>query len=201
MTWGDLRDGISVALASALPNGPGRELAITITHAVVLFSILVQGLTVPALVKHLLNKPAPDGPPVPSDDGCPIRDRNFPMAAPPAVRHQGLLNPTIFELRSLADFKTAARLRGMIDVKHIGGDEWTVAVHGAVMTHHRVRLPNADLARLSEGRAAQELLRESFRFLLEREPNTSILSSFDLPLIGRYFPEYEQEIRARLRKS
>jgi hypothetical protein len=30
--------------------------------------------------------------------------------------------------------------------------------------------------------------------LLEREGNTSILTSFDLPLIGTYFPEYEQEI-------
>jgi hypothetical protein len=88
----------------------------------------------------------------------------------------------------------------MIEVKHLAGEEWAIGVHGAVMTHHRVRLTNADLARLSEGRPAEELLRESFRFLLEREPNTSILSSFDLPLIGRYFPEYEQEIRARLRK-
>jgi len=43
------------------------------------------------------------------------------------------------------------------------------------------------------------LIEESFRFLLEREPNTSILSSFELPLIGKYFPQYEREIRKRLR--
>jgi hypothetical protein len=43
-------------------------------------------------------------------------------------------------------------------------------------------------------------LAESFRFLLEREPNTSILPSFDLPLIGGYFPEYEQEIRNWMRE-
>jgi len=89
----------------------------------------------------------------------------------------------------------------MISVKHLGGDEWEVSVQGTVMTHHRVRVAKADLARFSEGRSADELLRESFRFLLEREPNTSILTSFDVPLIGRYFPEYEQEIRARLRQS
>jgi len=53
---------------------------------------------------------------------------------------------------------------------------------------------------LCEGRSAEELLRESFLFLLERESNTSILTSFDLPLIGRYFPDYEQEIRTRLRR-
>jgi hypothetical protein len=39
---------------------------------------------------------------------------------------------------------------------------------------------------------------ESFRFLLEREPKESILGSFDLTVIGRYFPEYEREIAKRL---
>ena len=89
----------------------------------------------------------------------------------------------------------------MIEVKHSGGDEWTVSVQGAVTTQHRVRVTKADLDCLGEGRSPEDLLRESFRFLLEREPNSSILSSFDLPLIGRYFPEYEQEIRTRLRQT
>ena len=88
----------------------------------------------------------------------------------------------------------------MISVKHLAGDEWTVSVQGAVTTHHRVTVTKAAHARLSEGRAPEELLEESFRFLLEREPNTSILSSFELSLIGRFFPEYEEEICARLRK-
>ena len=39
---------------------------------------------------------------------------------------------------------------------------------------------------------------ESFAFLLEREPRESILRRFDLPVIGRYFPEYEVEVRRRL---
>ena len=43
------------------------------------------------------------------------------------------------------------------------------------MTHHRVRVTKADLDRFSEGRSTEDLLGESFRFLLEREPNTSIL--------------------------
>jgi len=42
------------------------------------------------------------------------------------------------------------------------------------------------------------LVRESFAFLLEREPATSILREFELTVIGRYFPEYEREIRRRL---
>ena len=89
----------------------------------------------------------------------------------------------------------------MIAVKHSAGDEWVVSVQGAVMTHHRVRVTKADMDRLSEGRSPEELIEESFRFLLERESNTSILSSFDLPVIGCYFTEYEQEIRTRLRRN
>jgi hypothetical protein len=89
----------------------------------------------------------------------------------------------------------------MIAVKHAEGDEWVVSVQGSVTTHHRVRVTKSDLESLSEGRSAEELLQESFRFLVERESNTSILTSFDLPLIGRYFPEYETEIRKRLRQT
>jgi hypothetical protein len=86
----------------------------------------------------------------------------------------------------------------MIDVKHSSGDEWIVTIKGNVTTRHRVRVTKEDLERFAEGRSFEELLQESFRFLLEREPNTSILSSFDLPLIGRYFPEYGADIRSRL---
>jgi hypothetical protein len=89
----------------------------------------------------------------------------------------------------------------MITVKHTAGREWLVTVNAAVTTQHRVRLTEADLQRLAEGRSPEELLEASFQFLLEREPNTSILDSFDLPVISRYFPEYEREIRGRLRKS
>ena len=42
------------------------------------------------------------------------------------------------------------------------------------------------------------LVEASFAFLLERETKESILREFDLPVIGRYFPEYEPEIGRRL---
>jgi hypothetical protein len=42
----------------------------------------------------------------------------------------------------------------------------------------------------------EELIRSSFKFLLEREPKESILESFELPTISRYFPEYDQAVRS-----
>jgi hypothetical protein len=41
----------------------------------------------------------------------------------------------------------------------------------------------------------EQLVRKSFEFLLKREPKESILRSFNLTVIGRYFAEYEKEIR------
>ncbi|MFH1287572.1 MAG: sodium:proton antiporter [bacterium] len=51
MTWGGLRGGISVALALSLPPGAEREAILTVSYIVVVFSILVQGLT----IKYLLS--------------------------------------------------------------------------------------------------------------------------------------------------
>ncbi|MDG1529207.1 MAG: sodium:proton antiporter [Polaribacter sp.] len=53
MTWGGLRGGISIALALGLTNEMHRELFLVITYIVVIFSIIVQGLTVGKLVKRL----------------------------------------------------------------------------------------------------------------------------------------------------
>ena len=54
MTWGGLRGGISVALALSLPAGKERDMILAITYAVVVFSIVVQGLTMEKLVKRLV---------------------------------------------------------------------------------------------------------------------------------------------------
>jgi CPA1 family monovalent cation:H+ antiporter len=52
LTWGGLRGGISVALALSLPAGEVRDALVTVTYAVVTFSILVQGLNIGPLVRY-----------------------------------------------------------------------------------------------------------------------------------------------------
>ncbi|HKJ76994.1 MAG TPA: hypothetical protein VKA64_07305 [Gammaproteobacteria bacterium] len=87
----------------------------------------------------------------------------------------------------------------MIQVDRLDERTFQVTVEGPPRTTHRVTVDPADYERLSDGRVPPETLVErSFEFLLEREPNTSILNRFELPVIGRYFPEYENEIRGRL---
>ena len=54
LTWGGLRGAISVALALSLPPGREHDLILTVTYAVVAFSILVQGTTLPWLLRRLL---------------------------------------------------------------------------------------------------------------------------------------------------
>ena len=52
LTWGGLRGGISVALALSLPQGPERDVVLTLTYGIVVFSILMQGLT----IGHVANR-------------------------------------------------------------------------------------------------------------------------------------------------
>lgn len=66
-------------------------------------------------------------------------------------------------------------------------------------THHNVLVSHDDLARLAPGHYdPHELVAASFAFLLEREPRESILRQFDLPVIERYFPGYEAQIRRQM---
>lgn len=56
MTWGGLRGGISIALALSLSNDMNREMFLVMTYIVVVFSILVQGLTIEKVIRKLLPK-------------------------------------------------------------------------------------------------------------------------------------------------
>ena len=65
-------------------------------------------------------------------------------------------------------------------------------------TEHSVQLDRATLDDLAPGRTPDELVRASFVFLLEREPPGSIMRSFELPIIARFFADYPDEMRRRL---
>jgi len=88
----------------------------------------------------------------------------------------------------------------IIQVEKRSGNRYQVTLReGNSQSSHVVTVPSAYEKKLNPGRApTEELIRRSFEFLLEREPKESILSSFDLPVIARYFPDYEQEIKKLL---
>jgi hypothetical protein len=87
----------------------------------------------------------------------------------------------------------------MITVQPIDTNTFRVTVEGRTTTTHRVTLSSSYYEKLTgRGVTPEELIEKSFEFLLERESNTSILRSFKLPVIGRYFPEYETTITKML---
>ncbi|MBN2551834.1 MAG: hypothetical protein JXB06_03645 [Spirochaetales bacterium] len=84
----------------------------------------------------------------------------------------------------------------MIRVERIADQSYRVTVEeGGSRSRHTVTLQDEYYQKLSAGKVTpEELIHRSFEFLLAREPKESILSSFDLPVIQRYFPEYESAI-------
>jgi hypothetical protein len=74
------------------------------------------------------------------------------------------------------------------------GDGWVCEVtvdHAGEQTQHMVTVRRADFERWGGGGTVDDLVSRSFDFLLEREPQSSILRTFDLSVIQRYFPEYD----------
>ena len=87
----------------------------------------------------------------------------------------------------------------MITVNPLDDTTFEVTVEAATTTTHKLSLKPSYYEKLTNKCLTPEVLVEkSFEFLLDRESNTSILPSFDLPVIGRYFPEYERVIKEML---
>jgi len=77
-------------------------------------------------------------------------------------------------------------------------DLFDVTVHGKTTTTHQVKVTDKHLHSLTGGKASKkELLKFSFAFLLEREPNSSILPEFEITLIAHYFPEYKRAVKEK----
>ena len=70
-------------------------------------------------------------------------------------------------------------------------DTFEVVVTTQSTTTHSITVTDAIHTKLTNGKISKEtLLEKSFEFLLEREPNTSILSQFKIEVISKYFPDY-----------
>ena len=73
---------------------------------------------------------------------------------------------------------------------------FAVFIENSVNSNHIVTLSDDIHFEMTEGiKSKEELILFSFKFLLERENNTSILSNFNLETIQNYFPEYKNEIQ------
>ena len=81
------------------------------------------------------------------------------------------------------------------------GESWRCQVsvdHAGERTQHVVTVMPGDLERWAGGperEDVEDLVARSFDFLLQREPPGSILSTFDLSVIQRYFPEYDRAFK------
>jgi hypothetical protein len=77
------------------------------------------------------------------------------------------------------------------------GDVWLCRVsvdHSGQRTRHLVTVTPSDVERWAVGSGREDverLVEQSFAFLLEREPPSAILATFDLAVIQRYFPDYD----------
>ena len=81
-------------------------------------------------------------------------------------------------------------------IKELSDEEFQVTVNAKNPTSHNVTLTDEIHQNLTNGKVnKKELIEFSLKFLLEREPNTSILSSFELSVISGYFPEYRKTVK------
>lgn len=82
-----------------------------------------------------------------------------------------------------------------IEVTDQGDGTFRVTVtDGRSTSTHIVTVDPEESSGLPSGTSNKDLVKASFRFLLEREPKESIMSRFDLSVIGRFFPEYPGRI-------
>ena len=73
---------------------------------------------------------------------------------------------------------------------------FTVSIESFINSNHIVTLNDDIHFEMTKGiKSKEELILFSFKFLLERENNTSILLNFNLEIIQNYFPEYKNEIQ------
>ena len=81
-------------------------------------------------------------------------------------------------------------------IKKNDNNRFAVSIESSINSNHIVTLNDDIHHEMTKGfKSKEELILFSFKFLLERENNTSILSNFNLEIIQNYFPEYKNEIQ------
>jgi len=87
-------------------------------------------------------------------------------------------------------------------LKDLPEARFEVTIRSNTVTKHKVTLTREYYEKLTAGAvSAEELVEKSFEFLLAREPNTSILSEFNLMVISKYLPGYEREIKSKFQSE
>jgi hypothetical protein len=95
---------------------------------------------------------------------------------------------------------TPVAMSQRIDVSSHAPHEWSVTVtEGDVTTHHRVIVPEDLLTDLGlAGADEQQVVHQTFEFLLDKEPATSIYEEFPLDVVLDNFPDYAEDLRTRM---
>ena len=93
-------------------------------------------------------------------------------------------------------FKENANKVHNILVQEVSSDNFKVIVTQNSTTEHDVTASKDFLNQFTKYNISPEnFVKHSFEFLLDREPNTSILRKFDITIISNYFPEYTETIK------
>ena len=83
-----------------------------------------------------------------------------------------------------------------IKITEIEKDKFLVEVSDNVKSSHNVVISDKVYQELTNSMISKyELLEKSFAFLLDREPNTSILTNFEIQIISHYFTDYTNCVR------
>ena len=81
-------------------------------------------------------------------------------------------------------------------IKKNDNNTFAISIESSINSNHIITLNDDIHNEMTKGfKSKEELILFSFKFLLERENNSSILSNFNLEIIQNYFPEYKNEIQ------
>jgi hypothetical protein len=123
---------------------------------------------------------------------CALRGQRLSASAPEPLAGRSYERTTPIEAEIHAHNCGVLRTINVAAIPNANG--WTVTVRiderGRMVSEHAVTVTTADKERFAPHSTVEDLVTRSFEFLLERESSSSILRTFALPDIERYFPDY-----------